>query len=290
MRADTRPTTEQRIEGRPQRPGPAERPTASSLAVLRGVLRDQRRSLVGWSIALAAVSFIYVSFYPAIGEEQMADMAGMIPEDLAAALGYDRLGDAAGYVTATVYGLLGPALLLVFAIGAGARLFAGLEEDGTLELELTHPVARGRVYTERLLALWASGLLLTAVVGLVTASLVVGLDIDVTLGGLAAGTLGLLLLTVTFGTISYAVGAATGRRTLGLAAGAGSAVAAYLADAIGPMAGAEWLSTVSPWGWYLGNDPLSNGIDVVGYGLLAALTLAAAASGLLRMRHRDLGV
>jgi ABC-2 type transport system permease protein len=290
MRADTRPTTASQTERQPQRPGPTERPTASSLAVLRGVLRDQRRSLVGWGIALAAVSFVYVSFYPAIGEEQMADMAGMIPEDLAAALGYDRLADAAGYVTATVYGLLGPALLLVFAIGAGARLFAGLEEDGTLELELTHPVARGSVYVERLLALWVSALLLAAVVGLVTASLVVGLGIDVTLGGLAAGTLGLFLLTVTFGTVAYAVGAATGRRTLGLAAGAGLAVASYLADAVGPLAGADWLATVSPWGWYLGNDPLSNGIDVVGYGLLAALTLAASAAGLLRCRHRDLGV
>jgi ABC-2 type transport system permease protein len=291
MRADTRPTaTDRPAQQLPERPQLQGRRTARPVAVLRGVLRDQRRGLLGWGIALAAVSFIYVSFYPAIGAEQMADMAAMIPDDLAAALGYDRLADAPGYITATVYGLLGPALLLVFAIGAGARLFAGLEEDGTLELELTHPVARRTVYVERLLGLWTSALLLTLVTGLVTTLLVVVLDIDVTLGGLAAGTLGLFLLTVTFGTVAYAVGAATGRRTLGLAGGAGLAVASYLADAVGPMAGADWLSTVSPWGWYLGDDPLSNGVDVGGYGLLAALTLVAAVSGLQRLRHRDLGV
>jgi hypothetical protein len=83
-------------------------------------------------------------------------MAAMIPEDLAAALGYDQLGDAAGYITATVYGLLGPALLLVFAIGPGPGCSPGSRRTARLELELTHPVARHTVYVERLLGLWAS--------------------------------------------------------------------------------------------------------------------------------------
>jgi ABC-2 type transport system permease protein len=286
MPADTR-TAAPTVRG--TRDGERRR-TADTLAVFRGVLRTQRRSLIGWSIALAAVCGIYISFYPLIGEEQMLDMAGMIPEDLAAAMGYDRLGDAAGYLTATVYGLLGPALLLVFAIGAGARLLAGNEEDGTLELELTHPVARRSVYLERLLGLWASIAILVALTGLVSWLLVVSLDLDVTGSGLLAGSLGLFLLTAAMGTVAFAVGAATGRRVAGLAAGAGLAVAAYMADAIGPMAGADWVTTFSPWSWYLGNDPIAEGFDPVGYGLLAALILVAAVAGAVRMERRDLGV
>jgi ABC-2 type transport system permease protein len=287
-------SAEPRTASRPS-PGAERTPTvedrtASPGSVLLDVLRDRRRSLVGWAIALAVVSTIYVSFYPLVGEEQMLDMADMIPEDIAAALGYDQLGDAAGYLSATVFGLLGPALLLVFGIGAGARLLAGNEEDGTLELELTHPVARRTVYVERLAGLWASAAILATVTGVVSWLWVVGLDMDVSTVGILAGTVGLLLLVLAFGTIAFAVGAATGRRAVGLAAGAGLAVAAYMADAIGPLAGADWVTTFSPWSWYLGNDPIAEGFDPVGYGLLAALILVAAVAGAVRMERRDLGV
>jgi ABC-2 type transport system permease protein len=287
-------SAEPRTASRPS-PGAERAPavedrTAGPGSVLLDVLRDRRRSLVGWAIALAVVSTIYVSFYPLVGEEQMLDMADMIPEDLAAALGYDQLGDAAGYLSATVFGLLGPALLLVFAIGAGARLVAGNEEDGTLELELTHPVARRTVYLERLAGLWLSAASLATVTGGVSWLWVVGLDMDVSTVGVLAGTVGLLLLVLAFGTIAFAVGAATGRRAVGLAAGAGLAVAAYMADAIGPLVGADWVTTFSPWSWYLGNDPIAEGFDPVGYGLLAALILVAAVAGAVRMERRDLGV
>jgi ABC-2 type transport system permease protein len=287
MPADTR-TAPSPVSGRP--PERAASNTARTFAVFGGVLRGQRRSLIGWAIALTAVCAVYVSFYPLIGEEQMQDMAGMIPDDLAAAMGYDRLGDATGYLTATIYGLLGPALLLVFAIGAGARLLAGNEEDGTLELELTYPVARRTVYLERLLGLWASIAILVALTSLVSWLLVLALDLDVAGAGILAGALGLLLLTAAMGTVAYAVGAATGRRVLGLASGAGLAVAAYMADAIGPLVGADWVTAVSPWSWYLAEDPLANGIDPVGYVLLAALAGVAAGLGLLRIDRRDLGV
>lgn len=265
--------------------------TATPTSVVRGVMSDQRRSLVFWSIALAAVSAIYITFYPAIGEQQMVDMAEMIPEDMAAALGYDRLGDAAGYLTATVFGLLGPALLLVFSIGTGGRLLAGGEEDGTLELELAHPVSRRSVYLERLVGLWANVAILVLVLAGVSLALVVVLDLDVGLAGVTAGSLGLLLFVVAHATVAFALGAATGRRAVGLAAAAGLAVVGYVGDAIGPMVeGAEWLQTISPWYWFLGGDPLVEGIDLGGFALLLALAVIAAAVGLLRFERRDLGV
>jgi ABC-2 type transport system permease protein len=266
-------------------------PTATPSSVLRGVMSGQRRSLIFWSIALAAVSVIYITFYPAIGEQQMVDMAEMIPEDMAAALGYDRLGDAAGYLTATVYGLLGPALLLVFSIGTGGRLLAGGEEDGTLELEFAHPVSRRSVYLERLLGLWANVAILVLVLSAVSLALVVVLDLDVGLAGVTAGSLGLLLFVVTHATVAFALGAATGRRAVGLAAAAGLAVVGYVGDAIGPMVeAAEWLQTISPWYWFLGGDPLVEGVDVGGFALLIALTLVVAVVGMLRFQKRDLGV
>jgi ABC-2 type transport system permease protein len=264
---------------------------ADTFAVLSGVLRDQRRSLGLWGLALTAVTLVYVSFYPAVGGDELGSMVEALPEGLSAAMGYDQLGSAAGYLTATVFGLLGPALLLVFGVSRGARLVAGLEEEGGLELELTAPVSRRQVVTERLLVLLVSLATLVGVVLVVTLGLLAVIDLeDVTVGGIVGTSLGLLLLTAAFATVTYAAGAATGRRGVALAVGAGLAVVSYVADAIGSIVeGASWLTDVSPWSWYLAGDPMTGGIDAVGYTLLLAVTVVAAVVAVVTFDRRDLG-
>lgn len=266
---------------------------ARPMAVLRGVLRDRRRSLLLWAIAIGAVATLYTSFFPMMGQDAAAIEPFMenMPEGLIDALGMDRIGSAAGYLQSTVFGLLGPALLLVFAIGSGARTLAGAEEDGTLELELTHPVSRSRIYLERLAGLAVGVLALAATVFVVVAVLVSVLDMDLGVDRIAAGAASLLLLGLAHGTLALATGASTGRRGVAVATAAAVAVAAFLANAIGPLVdGLGWLSAVSPWTWYLGGDPLFDGFDWGGLALLAALTVLAGMVGLWRYRERDLGV
>jgi ABC-2 type transport system permease protein len=263
---------------------------AETLPVLTGVLRDQRRSLVLWGIALAAVSAMYISFYPAMGGSEMDELIANLPEGFVTAMGYDRIGTPGGYITSTVYGLLGPALLLVFAIGGGARLIAGCEEDGTLELEFAAPVSRRQVFVERLLALWTDILALVAVVTVVTLLLVAALDMEIGLDRVLAGSSGLLLLVLGLGTVALAVGAATGRRAVALGIAAGLAVAAFMLNALGPSLEIGWMTAISPFSWYLENEPLTNGFDVRGLLLLAAVPIVAAVGALVAFERRDLMV
>jgi ABC-2 type transport system permease protein len=266
------------------------RPTAG-LPVARAVLQGQRRTLLLWGIAVAAVCSLYTSFYPSMGGgAEMEALIDSMPAGLVEALGYDQIGTAAGYLQSTVYGLLGPILLLVFAIGTGARLVAGQEEDGTLELELTAPVTRRQVFTERLGALWLDLVLLVGVVTVATVLLVVALDMDASLTNVLAGSVGLLLLVVAFGTIAFAVGTATGRRGVALGTAAGLAVVAYMLDAIGPTVDLAWMTAVSPFAWYVGGDPLIEGFDGAGLARLAVLTLVAVVAGWTAFRRRDLMV
>lgn len=263
---------------------------ADTLPVMGGVLRDQRRSLTLWSIALAAVSAMYIAFWPSIGGDAMSDMIETMPEDLVVALGYQRIGTAAGYITSTVYGLLGPVLLLVFAVSTGARLVAGEEEDGSLELELTSPVARQRVFVERLATLWLDVLLLVVALTVAGYALVVALDIELGLTFMLAGSTGLYLLAIGFGTLALAVGAITGRRAVALGVGAALAVLAFMFNAIGPVVDAGWMTAVSPFSWFLENEPLTNGFDVPRLLLLAAVPVVSAVAGLVVFTRRDLMV
>lgn len=262
-----------------------------ALPVTRGVLHTQRRSLVLWSIAVAAVSAIYVSFYPAMGGGgEMQAMIDSMPDSMVTALGYDQIGTPGGYLSSTVYGILGPILLLVFAIGTGARLIAGNEEDGSLELELTAPVSRRQVFVERLVTLAVDVVLLVAVLTLVTIALVTALDMDVAADRILAGSTGLLLLVLGFGTLALAVGAATGRRGIALGTAAGLAVVSFMLDAIGPTVEMDWMTAISPFSWYLGDNPLVDGFDPGGLAALAVIPVASAVAGWWRFERRDLMV
>jgi ABC-2 type transport system permease protein len=289
MATDTHPPVDARRDRASATPDAVA--TAAPGSVLAWVLRGQRRSLLLWSIAVATVSGIYASFYDVIEPGDMDALIDSMPEGLVAALGYDQLGSAAGFLESTVYSLLGPILLLVFGINLAARTLAGGEEDGSLELELTSAVGRRQVLLERYAALLVQIGVLVAVVTAVVIGLVVAIGMDVAVSGLLAGGLGLFLLVAALSSVAFAAGAVTGRRAVALGAGAGVAVVAYIANALAPLLDdGRWLEAISPFAWFLGGEPLVEGIDVVGFGGLATLAAVCLAAAVITFDRRDLGV
>jgi len=261
------------------------------LIEIRWQLVRRRRSLLGWALALAAVAGIYVPFYPMMGGGELQAVVDTMPAELISALGYDRIGSPEGYLTSTVFGLLAPVLLLAFGVALGARTIAGEEEAGELELAASAPVRRDVLLAGRIIAMHTQIAVLALVTFVVTALLVRIVGMEVSLSGIAAAALGLNLLVIAFATIALAAGAVTGRRGVAIAVGAGTAVAAFVADALsGIVQRGELLARLSPFSWYLAGDPVAEGIPFVGYGLLGALTFVAWAVALARFPRRDLGV
>lgn len=258
--------------------------------VLGGVLRAQARATVLWAVSLAGITTLYTAFYPSIGSAKLDVMMESMPPALIEAMGLEAMASAAGYVAATVFTLVGLILALVAVIGTGARLIAGQEEDTTLELELGAPVTRGRVYAERLAAVWIVALALAATVTGLLMLLSPAMDLGLDLGNLATVGVGYLLYVGTLGTIAFAVGAATGRRGVALGAAAGVAVLGYLLAYLGPLAELDWMEDVSPFGWYTAADPLITGEGWGGFALLLLLAAIVAALGLARFTRRDLTV
>lgn len=264
--------------------------TARPGAVLGWVLRGNRRGLLGWAVAVAAVSGLYATFADLLDVGEMAALIDSMPDGLVTALGYDRIGSHAGFLTSTVYGLIGPILLLVFGIGQGARLIGGLEEDGALELELSAAIDRRRVVVERHVGLVVQLAVLVVALSLAVLTTVVAMDLDVRLGGLAAAGIGLWLLAAAIGSVALAAGAATGRRAAALAVGAAVAVAAYLADAASDLvADGAWLEAVSPFSWYLADEPLEAGLAPGGAAGLLAVVVVAGTLAVVTFERRDLG-
>jgi ABC-2 type transport system permease protein len=257
---------------------------------LTKALRDGRRGLLGWAVAVAAVAAMYAAFWPSIDTPQMREALEAYPPGVLEALNYDDLTTAAGYLGGSVYGLLVPLLLAVFAIAGGTRAVAGDEEAGTLDLLLAHPVSRTRFALSRVAALVVQIAVLAAAVWLALAALSgpAGLD-GVGVGQLAAMTLHLFVFGTAVAALAFAVGAAVGGRALTLAVSSGVTVLAYLASGIIPQVdGWEWVRNLSPFHWYNGGDPLVDGVRWGHVGLLAATTALLVAGGLWGFRRRDL--
>ena len=281
-----------RHPGRQATQPPAALPSLGAFPVLRWVLRVQRRALIGWGVALALVAALYVSFWPAMGDTQeMQALIDSMPEALVTAMGYDAISSPAGYLESTVYALLAPILMLVFAISFGARLIAGDEEVGALELEAAGPVGRRRLLLERYAALVLGVGWLGTLTGVVSLTLARGLGMDIGTGPLIGATIGLVLLVLALGSVAFAVGAATGRRAVALAVGATIAVFGSMANALAPLLDdGAWLERLSPFFWYLGNDPLNEGLGRAGALALALLALVSLGVAVLAYDRRDLGV
>jgi len=259
----------------------------SSLAVFTGALRENRRRITLWFVAMFSLCAMYIAWYPLM-RDAGKDLVESLPSDIITAMNWEDIVTVPGYLTSTIFGLIAPALGSVFAIGLGAKILAGEEEDGTLELEMTAPVSRRSLLLQRVAALWAGSLVVAAAVGAAAVVMVLVLDLDVPLGNILAGTVGLLLLVTGFGTVAFATGAVTGRRGIALAVGAALAVISYAFNSMGPILEANWMLDVSPFAWFLEPRPLFDGFDVWSIAALAGLSIVAAVAAAIGYERRNL--
>ncbi len=258
----------------------------------RGLL-DHARALLGWCLGVAAYCALVASIYPSIkGSVDFDKLIEQYPDALKSLFGIGEagIGTGAGFLDAELFSLMLPLLVLVLAIGSGARTFAGEEEAGRLELVLAYPVRRRDSLLAKGAALAAEILVVCVVafVALVVLDQLFGLGLD---GWKLVGAIaGLAALGLLYGWLALALGGAVPSKLLALGVPAGYAAAAYLVSGLHDLAG--WLDPLrflSPF-WLIGSSPLQNGVD--GWGLLTVVCAAvvALAAGAVFVERRDLEV
>ncbi|MFG3193402.1 ABC transporter permease subunit [Streptomyces omiyaensis] len=253
-----------------------------SAAVFVRTLSDSRRSLTGWAVGTALVGMAYASTYPS----QRQNTAS-IPEALRESLHVD--GTAAGYLQATVFGVIVPLLAMAYGVATGSRAIAGDEESGHLDLLLAHPLTRTRFALQRFAALVAGAFGIATLVWLAVLAVRNSAELtDVTPVEFLAQCLNLALLASAFGALALGIGAAAGRRAVVLVVSAAVGVLSYVAGTFATQIGVDWLAYLSPFHYYIGGEPLKNGFQ---WGDGAVLVLASAVfvlAGVARFDSRDL--
>ena len=261
--------------------------------VFTTTLRDLRGSIGWWALGLAAFAGFIVAFYPSIRDNsELEELLDIYPEDLMALMGISDVSNlftGAGFVHAEIFGFLGPLLFIVFTIGMGGAAIAGEEGNGTLEILLTEPIARGRVVIEKWAAMAAATAGLSLVLWVVPVAGGVVVDLGVGIGNLAGATASIALLGLLFGTLALAVGCAKGSRGLATGVTAAVAVATYLLSVIGDIV--EFMDPakyISPFYYYSGSQPLINGISLAHAATLAGAIAVLAGAAYVSIERRDI--
>ncbi len=254
-------------------------------------LRDQRRSLMWWSIGLVALTSVTVATFPAVSEAPDFDeFLEQLPEALARVFagGFTDFTSPEGFLNTQLFVLVVPIMFVIFAVLGGSGAIAGEESAGTLSLLLTSPLPRWRVVVQKFGAVTVATLILTLALWVGLAAGAAAVDMDVSMRGLAAASISTALLGVAFGAFALALGCITGAR--GASAGVASAVAiaAYFLNALAPLSeGLTPLQKLSPFYYFIEADPLTNGLDPLHVAVLLGLTAVGLGVALLAFERRD---
>jgi ABC-2 type transport system permease protein len=205
-------------------------------------VRDQRRALVGFGIGTAAIVLLMAAIWPSAREMFEQELLAAFPEAMQRLFDIEAMATGAGFLNAELFSIILPALFIVYGIGRGARLVAGEEEDGTLEVVVVSPVSRVRILLDKAAGLAVGLVALGAVLFAATVLASVAVDMDIPAGHAAVGAVSMVLIGLAHGWLALAIGAATGRRALAIAVAGTVAVMAWVLHIIGAL-----VDAVEPW-------------------------------------------
>jgi ABC-2 type transport system permease protein len=202
------------------------------------------------------------------------------------------VGDASsltGFLHIELFSMILPALMIAFAAGMASGFTAGEESRGTIDVLLSYPVSRRRVVLEKSLAVTLACAVAAAVVWVMALAGAAASSSTLPPDKLGAALVMLVLLGLDFGALALAISAYSGNRAAAIGIAIALMVVMYLADALAAIV--DSLNAIRPlslFRYYMGNDPLRNGLDLGDIGVLAVVAAVLLVVSLAAFERRDL--
>jgi beta-exotoxin I transport system permease protein len=259
--------------------------------VFTKTIRDLRWPTFWVALGMGAMTGYFAVLFPTYAK--IIDLNSILEKmGPAAKLMGASLGDAStlvGFLHIELFSMILPALMVVLTAGIASGFTAGEESRGTIDVLLSYPVSRRRLVLEKTAAL-VLATIVSAVVVWVFAIAGAAISASPLPGDrLAAALVMLVLLALAFGSIGLAISAATGNRAAAIGVAVGLMVVMYLVDALSAIV--DGLGVVRPlslFRYYMGNDPLRNGLSLGDAGVLAAVAAVFLVAALIAFERRDL--
>ncbi len=256
-------------------------------SVFRKTIRDWLLWTVIAVVAMWLISLLYIAIMGTSGDAY-STMLDDLPDVITKIYGQND-GTAAGLAMSGIYSLIGPLVLLSYAIGLGSSAAVGEEEARTLPILLSSPLRRRSILLAKtaVATLGVLAIISLTWLGVVLAAAVVGLDLsNQNVVGASIQLLGMVLL---FGALALGISAWRGSSGIGIGLAAGVAVASYFVTTLFPVVDQlAGVAKLTPWYLFSGADALRDGVNLI---LLAVAIIVAAGLfgvGAYALDRRDL--
>ena len=224
-------------------------------------LFEKRWTILLWFVAIVVTNFGISMIFPPI-RDTMGTMMGQIPDSMKG-----WFGDAAiwqtftGFAGQEIFGQMST-VVMIMAIVFGAAFLAGDENNGTILTTLSKPVSRLSYYLQKYLALVVFILVVMGgfLIGAMLGGLALGEDIQI--GTFMAVNLMTTLHVLALGTITFAIGAITGNKSLaGLTVGFYAFLAYFISSLSTATDIVDRISYAALYRYANAPDVIANGLD-----------------------------
>lgn len=260
------------------------------MVLLKHELKQGKVSLMIWTAVIAFMLAVCVLIYPEM-TSQMNEISDMFSDmgSFSAAFGMDQInfGEFTGFFGVECGNVLGIGGAF-FAALLGISALAKEEREHTAEFLLSHPVRRGRVVLEKLLAVFSQIVLLNAVVIGVTALSILAIGERPEVKTMALLFLAYFLLQIEVAAICLGVSAFLRGGSLGI--GLGIAVLFYFLNIVANLSeDAKFLKYITPFGYTESAGIIANGhIDLRYLSVGAIFAVAGVVVAFFRYRKKDI--
>ncbi len=249
----------------------------------------RRRSALWLSVGAAVLTAFFLWYYSVLDTESLAVAMEALPPSMLEALNIVTLATIEGFLATELYTFLWVfGFGLYFAYSAGGLIADDIDHD-RLDLLLTFPQSRARLYLEKLLAIGAPIIAINVTVGLVVygGSVLLGEPIE------PARVVLVHLLSIPYFAVCASIGALfsvmVSRSAIAQRAGAGVVLALFLVESVTAAGESyEWLGSLTPMAYYEPTPLLLEGTyDVVDTVVLLGATVLLTVVACWLFTRRD---
>lgn len=259
-------------------------------SILLKTLVDKRWFIFGWALGFVSFVGLMIVFFPAMKGDSFGSLLEETPEALKGLVGdLAAIQQLSTYLATQMFdirgSILGGTMAIILAIG----LTVGEEDRGYFRTLVSLPISRTRL----LLSKWVGMLLIFAAISLAELAAIYAFapTIDETIDGWWAVNLiiGQWLVMAAIGSLVFAVGIGTGKRSLAMLVGVLVVAVSFIVTTFGVSV--DWLEHFNPLSIYYyfpTVDVVENGFDVNNIIILMSLILIPTIIAALAFRRRDI--
>ena len=260
--------------------------------LLSKTLYDKRWFTLGWSLVIVFTVVLTIAFYPSFSQgDTFEKLSQSAPGQLKGFIGDEAsFHTIQGYTAEQLYNFRIPLMLLIMALVLAQGLTVSDEEKGTLRTLAALPLSRSRILWEK----WLAGIIIftITIVVAVLSGYITGLAINETVSLDFSWKIAVVswLFALAAFSIMYAIGAASGSRSLTLTIGLIIIMGGFILTTFGTSV--DWLKDWQPLSLMHYADTASivknNSLDRLNLWVLAALGALSQLVAVVLFRRRDI--